>query len=394
MVRRFRVEGEALKRLVLLGGGHAHVEVLRLFGEAALEAGSVTLIDPRPTLVYSGMLPGFIAGHYRIEDCTIDLIRLASRAHASFLQTSGVLVNPAMRQVICANGSVAHYDVLSIDVGPQPLIANATGVSEHAVVVRPLEKLLAGWERVHAGALAGRVRAVSMVGGGAAGVELALAMQYRLQQAMGAAAPHVRIITDAPAPLPEYSEAVRARLRRVVQRRDIGSHVKSPVAEIGAGFVRLADGHSFASDATFWSTGAGSHAWIAASGLQTDARGFLAVNDFMQSVSHPVVFGAGDCATSVANPRPKAGVFAVRAGPVLAKNLRAALRGGALETNITSPRFLALLATGGRHAIGAWGSLSFQGGWVWRWKDRIDRRFVAKYATGGAFAWPAAATRH
>ncbi len=290
-----------------------------------------------------------------------------------------------MKEVICANGTVVPYDVLSIDVGPQPFFAKATGVAEHAIVVRPLENLLAGWERVHQGALAGRVRAVSMVGGGAAGVELALAMQYRLQLAMGAAAPHVRIITDTQAPLPEYSDAVRARLRRVLRKGDVGLHVKSPVAEVGADFVRLAGGNSFASDATFWSAGAGSHAWIAASGLQADARGFLAVNDFMQSISHPEVFGAGDCATSVANPRAKAGVFAVRAGPVLAKNLRAALGGGTLEANVTSPRFLALLATGGRRAIGAWGPLSFEGGWVWRWKDRIDRRFVAKYATGEAF---------
>ncbi len=379
------MEAAALKRLVLLGGGHAHVEVLRLFGEEPGKAGSVTLINPRTALVYSGMVPGAIAGHYRIEDCTIDLMPLASRAEASFLKTSGALVNPAMKEVICANGTVVPYDVLSIDVGPQPFTAKAKGVLEHAIVVRPLENLLAGWERVLARAMAGKVRAVSMVGGGAAGVELALAMQYRLHEAMGEAAPHVRIVTDTPVPLPEYSDAVRKRLRRIVQGRDIGSHVSSPVAEVGADFVRLADGNSFASDATFWSAGAGAHTWIAASGLQVDARGFLAVNDFMQSVSHPAVFGAGDCATSVANPRPKAGVFAVRAGPALAKNLRAALAGGQLEPHVTPSRFLALLATGGRHAIGVWGPFSFGGHWAWRWKDRIDRRFVAKYAMGEAF---------
>jgi selenide,water dikinase len=202
---------------------------------------------------------------------------------------------------------------------------------------------------------------------------------------MGADAPHVRILTDTPMPLPEFSEAVRARLRRIVRGRDIGSHVSSPVAEVGADFVRLAGGNVFASDATFWSAGAGAHEWIAQSGLEVDRRGFLSVNDCMQSVSHPEVFGAGDCATSVANPRPKAGVFAVRAGPALARNLRAALSGGALEALVTSRRFLVLLATGGRHAIGVWGPMSFAGGWVWHWKDRIDRRFVAKYAPGEAF---------
>jgi selenide,water dikinase len=374
-----------VKRLVLLGGGHAHVEVLRLLGEAADPALEVTLISPRPGLVYSGMVPGVIAGHYRAEECTIDLAHLAVHARASFLRTSGVLVNTAMKEVICANSAVVPYDVLSIDVGPQPFMAQAKGVLEHAVAVRPLDKFLKAWERVRAGALEGRVRAISMVGGGAAGVELALAMQHCLHGAMGTAAPHVRILADTPVLLPEYGDKVRLRLRHILRGRDIGLHVSSPVAEVGRGILRLADGNTFASDATFWSAGAGAPAWIAASGLQADARGFLAVNDFMQSVSHPDVFGAGDCATSVANPRAKAGVFAVRAGPALAKNLRAALSRGALEAHVTPPRFLALLATGGRHAIGVWGTLSFAGGWVWRWKDRIDRRFVAKYAGGEAF---------
>jgi len=374
-----------LSKLVLLGGGHAHIEVLRQSAGAADQAGSVTLVSPNPAQLYSGMVPGVIAGHYHLEDCAIDLVGLASRAHASWVRSTGVLVNTAMQEVICANGTVVPYDVLSIDVGPQAFTAGAKGVAEHAIAVRPLGKLLAGWDRVLGAAREGRVRAISMVGGGAAGVELALAMQHRLHAEMGMGAPHVRIVTDTAAPLPEFSEAVRSRLRGIMQRRDIALHARSPVTEVGVDFVRLADGNAFASDATFWSAGAGAPAWIAASGLQVDARGFLAVNDFMQSVSHPAVFGAGDCATSVANPRPKAGVFAVRAGPALAKNLRAALSGGALAAHITSPRYLALLATGGRHAIGIWGPLAFAGNWVWRWKDRIDRRFVAKYAAAEAF---------
>jgi selenide,water dikinase len=374
------VAGAAVKRLVLLGGGHAQVEVLRLLAGEADTPAAVTLISPRPALLYSGMVPGVIAGHYREGDCTIDLAGLAARANVAFLQTSGVLVNTAMKEVICANGAVVPYDVLSIDVGAQPRAAKLAGVAGHAIAVRPLERFLRGWERVLAGALEGRVRAITMVGGGAAGVELAAAMQYRLAGRMGEAAPHVRIVTDTPVLLPEYGDRVRARLLAILRKRDIGAHVSGPVEEVGADFVRLADGNMFASDATFWAAGAAAPAWLAVSGLGVDAQGFLAVKDSLQSVSHPEVFGAGDCATSVANPRAKAGVFAVRAGPALARNLRAALSGGALEDHVTSPRFLALLATGARHAIGAWGPLAFSGGWVWRWKDRIDRRFVAKYA--------------
>jgi selenide,water dikinase len=205
-------------------------------------------------------------------------------------------------------------------------------------------------------------------------------MEHRFRAEAGARAPHVRVLTDAHAFLPEYSAAVRARLMRQARRRDIGTHAQCLVAEVGPGFLRLKDNIEFATDATFWVTGAAAHAFIRESGLRTDERGFLAVNDCLQSVSHPEVFGAGDCATNLQNPRPKAGVFAVRAGPALAANLMAALRGGPLKRHVTPQRFLALISCGGRWAVGVYGPFSFEGGWVWHWKDRIDRRFLAQYA--------------
>jgi selenide,water dikinase len=213
-------------------------------------------------------------------------------------------------------------------------------------------------------------------------MELAFAMEHRFRIEAGARAPHVRVLTDAQAFLPEYSAAVRTRLMRQARRRDIGTHARCLVAEVGPGFLRLKDNIEFATDATFWVTGAAAHAFIRESGLRTDERGFLAVNDCLQSVSHPEVFGAGDCATNLQNPRPKAGVFAVRAGPALAANLIAALRGAPLKRHVTPKRFLALISCGGRWAVGVWGPFSFEGGWVWHWKNRIDRRFLASYAAG------------
>jgi selenide,water dikinase len=188
------------------------------------------------------------------------------------------------------------------------------------------------------------------------------------------------VLTDAQAFVPEYTTGVRGRLLRQAQRCGIGMHAASPVAVVGPDAVRLSDRITFATDATFWVAGAAAHDFIAASGLRTDERGFLAVNDAMQSLSHPEVFGAGDCATNLANPRAKAGVFAVRAGPALAANLLAALRGEPLAPHVTPVRFLALISCGSRHAVGAYGPLSFEGRWVWRWKDRIDRGFLARYA--------------
>ncbi len=343
------------------------------------ESVSVTLVSPGPVAYYSGMIPGWFAGHYTIEQCGIDLLALAGRAHAAFAGSPAVLVNPGMRDVILASSQVIPYDVLSIDIGLQPMVGSAKGVAENAFVVRPFERAIEGWQRVFTEAVAGRVRSISLVGGGAAGIELALAMDYRLRTQMRDGAPHVRILTDAPILLPEYPEGVRARFVRMLRKRDIGTHVSSAVTEVGPDFVRITGGNEFASDETFWAAGGAAPTLIRDSGFRMDGRGYLAVNDFMQSLSHPEVFGAGDCATNIANPRPKAGVFAVRAGPTLAANLRAALAGDLLSTHVSSPRFLSLVSTGDRYAVASWGPFSWQGGWIWRWKDRIDRRFVALY---------------
>ena len=285
-----------------------------------------------------------------------------------------------MREVICANGEILPYDVLSIDVGARAFTGAAAGVEEHAVAVRPLERFVEGWEGVLARVRSGGMNAVSIVGGGAAGVELAFAMAHRFEVEAGSGAPHVRILTDARTVVPEYSDSVRARLVALARERNIGMHVESPVALIGADHLRLKDRIEFATDATFWVTGAAAPGFIRDSALKTDEQGFLAVNDFLQSQSHPEIFGAGDCATNLHNPRSKAGVFAVRAGPALAANLFAALHGGLLDRHVSSRRFLALISCGGRYAVGVYGPISFEGRWVWHWKDRIDRRFVAAYA--------------
>ncbi len=368
-----------MRRLLLAGGGHAHVEVLRALAETPDAGIATTLVSPHPGFTYSGMLPGWIAGHYALEECTIDLVALARRAGATFLQTTASLACPGERELVCADGNVIAYDALSLDVGAAPLLDAAIGVVRHAVPVRPLERLVAGWNDLRDRVARGGVGAVSLVGGGAAGVELAFAMERRLRHDFGPGAPHVRLITDTRTVLPEWSVGARWRARRLLARRNIGVHTGSAVAEVGPGFVRLASGLEFASDAVFWIAGAAAQGWIRDSGLATDPRGFLLTNELLQSTSHPEVFGAGDCAVEQGFPVPRSGVFAVRAGPVLAHNLRAALRAGPLQAHMPKPRYLALLATGERHAIGNWGGFAFQGAWAWRWKDRIDRRFIARY---------------
>ena len=368
-----------MKRLVLLGGGHAHVEVLRDLAERPLRDVEVTVVTPYSRLIYTGMVPGVIAGHYALADSAIDVAALCREAGATLLLTSASRVRPGEREVSCGDGSVLPYDVLSLDVGSVPVTGAAAGAERHAVLMRPMEALMRGWADVRARAAAGKVGSITVVGAGAAGVELALAMDYGLRREMKADAPHVRIIADTPVPLPELLAGARARLRKRLAKRNIGVHVSSPVKEVGERFVRLQSGIEFASDATFWATGAGAHGWIRESGFATDERGFLLTNDFLQSVTYREVFGAGDCASQEHRALPKAGVFAVRAAPRLAANLRAALDDAPLERHVTGARHLQLVSCGGRYAVGMWNGYSWQGYWAWLWKDRIDRGFVARY---------------
>lgn len=368
-------------RLVLLGGGHAHVEVLRDFAERPDERWRVTLVTPYPWLTYSGMVPGLFAGHYEIDECAIDLRALAERAHATIEQTSATHVNTHEREVTCENGTTLGYDVLSLDVGLQPFTFGARGVERHAILMRPLEKAVKGWSDAIVRAREGRIGSVTVVGAGAAGIELALAMEYRLRQELGLAWAHVRVITNTGLAVPEFPAGARRRLTRKLQRRNIGLHVGSAVMEVGPDYVRLEQGLEFTTDAVFWATGGAAQPWIRASGFSTDERGFLLTNDRLQSVSHPDVFAAGDCASVQGRPQAKAGVFAVRAAPTLAANLRAALAEQPLVPHVTHPRYLALVSTGNRHAVAVWNGWSWEGDWVWKWKDRIDRAFVARYGT-------------
>lgn len=372
-----------MKRVVLAGGGHAHIEVLRDLAAQPVPQVHATLVTPSPRLIYTGMVPGVIAGHFRLEECAIDLDALARRAGARLVLSAATALEPRARTLRCADGTAIEYDVLSLDVGSQVANADTPGVERHATPARPMERLLAGWGDTLKRAREGTVSSITIVGGGAGGVELALAMEHRLRNECPGHATHVRVITALPQAVPDLAAGARRRLLARLERRNVGCHTNGIVTEVGVDHVRLASGLEFASDATFWATGAAPHAWLRASGLATDAQGFVLTNDNLQSVTDARVFAVGDCATQEGRDYARAGVYAVRAAPILARNLRAAAAGTALARHASSRRYLALVSTGGRHAVAAWSGFATQGAWCWLWKERIDRGFVARYAAAG-----------
>ena len=369
-----------MKRLLLVGGGHSHVEVLRRFAETPQPGLEITLISPGRFTPYSGMLPGLIAGHYSYEECHIDLVHLSARAHARFVIDHVGGLDLSARRARCESGEELAFDLISLDIGSTPPLSGITGAAEHAVRVKPVERFLEAWDAMRAAAQQ-RPSRVLVVGGGAGGVELTLAMQHHLGTEGGSA--QFTIVTDSDRVLPGHAGRVRRSMERVLKQRAVAVR-RGRVTGIEADRLRLQSGEVLDADRVILATGAAAAAWLRDSGLKTNTAGFVLIGETLQSVSHPEVFAAGDVATMVGHPRPKSGVYAVRQGPPLVDNLRRALTGQKLEPYLPQRTALALISTGDRYAIASWGPLAWEGAWVWRWKDRIDRKFMSRYGVDTA----------
>lgn len=367
-----------MKRLVLLGGGHAHVHVLRQLAAQRPANVQAVLVSPFGRQLYSGMMPGFVAGHYRIDELAIALPPLALAAGVEFAQTAAVALDARERTVTLADGRVAEYDLLSLDIGSAAPRAAIPGAQEHGLFVRPIERFVDLLDRLVELARS-RPLDVPIIGGGAAGFELVLALAHRLRRDAGAHEHRFVLVTGAAPPLGSYPAGVVARGRRALRLRGI-TIVEQPCSGIETDRLHLADGATLASDAPVLAIGGAAPAWLQGSGLALDERGFIAIGPTLQSTSHPEVFAAGDVATRLDAPHPKSGVYAVRAGPPLADNLLRVLAGQPPQPWQPQRRTLNLLSCGNRDAIASWGAFSAQGTWVWRWKDHIDRAFIARYA--------------
>lgn len=361
------------QHLLLVGGGHAHVEVLRRFAARPLRGWRITLLTREVLSPYSGMLPGVAAGLYRPEEALIDVGALAARAGAEFVHDRAVRLDPAAQLLHRAKGEPIRWDLVSINTGARPDTSRVPGAVTHALPLKPIDALLPRLETLVAAARPGQRLAV--VGGGAAGVEMSFALAARLR----GEGVELRLVAGAHGLLPGFPAKMRRLVAMELAARGIGLLSGDDVAEVvpeGLIFRRIPP---LAADGVIWATGAAPAPWLARSGLKRDPQGFLRVEETLCAEGHARIFAAGDVASFPPQPLPKAGVFAVRQGPVLARNLRAAARGRRLLPYHPQQQWLVLLSLGDGRAIGTRNGMVFSGRWVWRWKDWIDRRFIQRY---------------
>lgn len=374
--------------IVLVGGGHAHVEVVRRFGMKPEPGVRLTLLSDPVDTPYSGMLPGFLAGHYGYDDCMIDLRRLSRFAGTRLIVDRATGIDRKGRRVLLAGRPPVPYDLLSLDIGSMPDAGGIEG-AEHAIPLKPVRNFLDRWAALERLALErdGAVRIV-VIGAGAGGVEATISLHHRLKtklQQSGVKQKNLQddcrfsILSQTRAIMPDHAAAVRRRIAAALHRNGIGMETGETAVAIEAGGVRCASGRFFKHDAAILVTQGGPAPWLHETGLDTDDRGFLKVRPTLQSVSDETIFAAGDCAAFGSAALPKSGVYAVRQGPVLAGNLRRAVRGEPLQPFRPQRRALALISLGEPRAVASKGVFAAEGGWAWRWKDRIDRRWMARY---------------
>ncbi len=355
--------------LVLLGGGHTHALVLRKWAMTPLAGVQVTLVNPGVKAPYTGMLPGFVAGHYSRDALDIDLVRLARAAGARLIVDRAIGIDTNTKRVQLSDRPDIAYDTLSIDIGVTSALAEEPTNELDIVPAKPLGPFANAWD-----SFLGRLDAqdapakIAIIGAGVAGVELALAMAFRLRTE-GQTSTAIKLIEAGPEPLRELNRSARRKL----------------LSDLDAAGVRIETDHNAASlerdtDFIVSTAGAAPYAWLSKTDLALE-NGYVAVNQQLQSINAPEVFATGDCAHLTHAPRPKAGVFAVRQAPTLFENLRAQLSGGALRNYQPQRSYLKLISRGGKSAVtDKWG-IGISGDWVWHWKNRIDQAFMTQFQT-------------
>lgn len=363
------------RKLILLGGGHAHALALPILARQLPPNTEISLLSLSRFTPYSGMLPGVIAGHYSADDCHIDLSLLCKKSRAKFVECEAIGIDTDQQQVLTSDGKAIDFDLLSIDTGATPDLSSTPGAREHSIAVKPVHSFISRFDQFHS--KLNKPARIAVVGGGAGGVEISLAIKHRLRQHCQ----QLTLINANPQILPDYHPISRKKVQRALDNAGIAVCNDRRVVKVESTALHFVGHNAITADAIFWCTGVSAPAWLDNTELARNREGFLALNDFLQVQNHDNIFAAGDVATQLNHPRPKAGVFAVRQAPVLANNLTRYIEGKPLQRHQPQQRFLSLITLGARKAVADRGFYFGSGTWVWHLKNAIDQRFMRALRT-------------
>ena len=374
------------KHLILVGGGHSQLAVIKRLGLHPISGIKVSLISRDIQTPYSGMLPGLIAGHYRFSDAHIDLKALCTWANIELIHDSVITIDAEDQTLKTQQGNHFNYDWLSINIGSKPCLNSIDNATQYGIPVKPIDSFLDNWQRI-----VDQIKqttepfTITVVGGGAASVEVVLAVHYQLAKNNHHKLVRFRLICGKDL-LSTHNKKVQEHFKRILTQREIELITHCKITEATENSLVTSDGGCFNTDAIILALHAGSQPWLAQSPITTTDDGFICVNDHLQSLSHPNIFAAGDIIDFKTQPLAKSGVYAVREGEILAENIYRCIsqpQGDrqriTLKTFSAQKKFLSLMMTGDKHAIASKGRFSVAGKWVWYWKNHIDKQFMKRH---------------
>ncbi len=377
----------SMKDLVLIGAGHAHAFVLEAFAQHPDPSIAITVVSDSALSAYSGSVPAWLAGECSLRETQIDVAALSKRAGSRLITSPAVAIDPTKRRVTLANGEVIHFDVAFFNVGSTLQLPEKHGEQPpYLLAMRPLSSLHYRWQVLREKVdqfPPGSTQQVVSVGGGAAGCETLMSVMAQLRQQRPDITWQGTLVSASTTLLPDAGHLPRWLTQRALRRAGITVLHGVRGQALITGGVHTSEGELIDADIVLWATGAVGQSWLQDTALPLNQRGFIQVNKTLEVTEKPGLFAAGDCAAFNpplhSSPLPKAGVYAVRMGPLLADNLRAACHSEPLANWKPPKRVLALIGTGDGHAIASRGAIGFSGRWVWEWKKRIDARFIARF---------------
>ncbi len=367
------------RHILLAGGGHAHAVALRQLAKQPLPSGiRLTLVSPTTHNLYSGALPGVIAGHWAANSIGVPLQPLCDAAKVQFVQDKLVSIQPDARTAMLGSGQRVSFDIASLDIGSGIRRLDIPDALDLVVPIRPIGPFLDKWQKTLAEIKAGSAPPrIIVVGAGLAGIEVTLAIHHRLQQE-GIATPSLHLVDAGPDIAGSSSPALRRKLVRALRRANINLVLQTRIQAIQDDAVLLSSGQRLKASLVVNCAGSAPHDWVGQSGLNT-VNGRVEVDANLRSTSHPYIWAVGDTSCFKPKPLEPAGVFAVRAGPVIAENIsRYAQNAGFAEFHPQSD-YLKLVSLGGQRAVAEKFGFALEAGWLWHLKKKIDFSFLREH---------------